>query len=217
MSLIGPDELYDANGLPVRQIPLAPARSSYITPIPENPHPHNQSEQGSWASDRVAAAQRLRARMIDSSPHQQGDSGQLAYYPAPPHVQRPFDQPSFDAGDGIITPAAGSSSNVVLSLACPNGYNGVIKRLSCNYTGGGFVPFSGDLIWRLRIGGRFARNYDNIRNQLGSIETPRMTDGIDIHSGELLEFLVDVAAAPGIAVGSGTYVVCYVAGYFYSV
>lgn len=132
----------------------------------------------------------------------------------PEWVQPPPKFQPFDYQGVIQTPADGvTTDQIVLSFVVPVGFSGVIKRLSGNYTGPGFVQGSGNLIWRIIVNGVPVKNYSNILIEFGSIVTPRTTDGIIISSGQVVQYVVNrpttVVASPG------TFVICTAAGYYW--
>lgn len=131
----------------------------------------------------------------------------------PPWVEPPAGAEPFEAVAVIATPAVGSSG-VVLSFRVPYGFDGVIRRLSHNYTGGGFVQGSGDLIWRLTRDGAAVRNFESLAVEFGSIQDPRKIDPIRIFSGQLISYVVEHAPTSGLPV-AGTRIVCSLGGYFY--
>jgi hypothetical protein len=66
------------------------------------------------------------------------------------------------------------------SFQVPSGYDGAINRFVCNFSGNGFVDFSGSIAWRLMVGTRFARNFGNVLNTFGSFQTAFLVPGTDI-------------------------------------
>lgn len=107
-----------------------------------------------------------------------------------PHLDMPADGVPFDFSGVLATPAAPSGDTVVLQFTVPSGFNGVIKDLSHNVTGGGFVQGSGDIVWRLSIDGRWVRNYGNLTVEFGRIDQPRATYGILLRSGQVFRYIV---------------------------
>lgn len=61
---------------------------------------------------------------------------------------------------------------VVLEVQCPLGYNGVLTDFVVNYTGTGFVPGSGDIVYRISASGRYLRDLGNILIDQGSLTYP---------------------------------------------
>lgn len=141
---------------------------------------------------------------IDSS------SGNAPYIVPPPGFFG-FDQP------GIIpTPAANGVETDVINIQVPLGYDGVIKKLSNQYTGGGFVEGNGDLTWRVYRNSLAVRNYDNIQVQLGTMQNPRDIAGIRVFSGQVIRVTVTHAVGSGLAV-AGTNIICFISGWFYPI
>lgn len=134
----------------------------------------------------------------------------------PLFVRRPWlDPPSgffpFDEQNGIALPAVGAGDTVVLTFVVPEGYDGVINKISNTYTAGGFVGFSGDIIWRIVANGKPIPNFQNIRNEKGTTQQPREISPIRIYSGQVIQYIVNHAANIGL-VGN---TICSLTGYYY--
>lgn len=119
---------------------------------------------------------------------------------------------SFDAHKQIPSPPL-STDTEVLRLVAPDGYDGVIRRLSNNYTGPNFVQGSGQIIWRLLIDQMVVKNYGQITIEMGSPQWPRETDGILLRSGQVVRYMVSISD-PALA-GSAGGVICALGGYFW--
>ncbi len=111
---------------------------------------------------------------------------------APPWVEAPQNFLSFDEPGLVALPVAPSVDTTVLSLLVPDGYDGVIKGMSMNFAGGGFVQGSGTIVWRVLADGQAIRNYSNITTERGSPEQPRpVSGGIRLYSGQLITIVVN--------------------------
>lgn len=111
---------------------------------------------------------------------------------APPWVEAPQNFLSFDEAGTVALPAAPSVDTTILSLLVPDGYDGIIKTISLNFAGGGFVQASGTIVWRLLADGQAIRNYSNITSEKGSPEQPRaISGGIRVFSGQLITAVVN--------------------------
>lgn len=142
---------------------------------------------------------------LDNSP----GAGQLV-------IKRPWiDEPSgsipIDAQNGLALPIVGDPEGVVLAYTVPDGYDGVIKFISNNVTFGGFVQFSGDIIWRITANARPIRNFEEIKNERGSIAQGRIVSPIRIYSGQVIRYLVNHIANGALA----GQVICSFNGYIY--
>lgn len=141
------------------------------------------------------------------------------YWPYPWLEMPPGGLP-FDEFDSINTPAANGVENVVLSYQIPFGYDGVILAVANIFTGPGFVPGSGDLVWRIRVGGanltgRPQLNYSNIQVGLGGTATPRdVQGGILVTSGQFVVYTVTHTVGSPIVPG-GTRIVCNIQGFYW--
>lgn len=154
----------------------------------------------------------------DASPGQLGMLAQLLRQLVdkllPPWISPPAGFQAFDAQGLIALPAIGVTSTV-LTLPVPQGYNCVVRRLSCNFIGPGFVQASGSLIWQVTVDDAPYKNYGNIQVELGSVGPvgpgPRPTDGILANSGQVIKFLLNNVSL----VAGGTNTVCTLGGWFY--
>jgi hypothetical protein len=128
----------------------------------------------------------------------------------PPWVIPPAGADPFDASNVVQIGVIGTTTTI-LSLLVPYGYDGVIKRFYHNYLGSGLVDGNGDVIWRMLADGRPIKNFGNILTQMGSANTPRLTDGIRIFSGQLITYVVYHANNALLT----DLVTASLAGYFY--
>lgn len=128
-----------------------------------------------------------------------------------PWVEPPPGFQSFDYSKHIATPAVGVDTEV-LQFVVPDGFDGIIRRLSNNYTGPNFVQGSGQLIWRLLVDRMVVKNYGQILIEMGSIHHPRDTDGILVRSGQVVRYMVTCSDA---ALVGTTGIICSLAGYFW--
>lgn len=127
-----------------------------------------------------------------------------------PWVNPPEGYFPYDFRTKIALPAVGTTV-VVLSMQVPEGYDGVINGYSWNFTGGGFVEASGDIIVRILRNDAPIRNFDNITAEAGTIQIPRPISPIRIYSTQIIEITVTHAANALLA---GDIVGC-LSGYFY--
>ena len=61
-----------------------------------------------------------------------------------------------------------------------NGYDGIINQFVCGYTGAGFDEFSGNIVWRVRVDNRYAKNLGNVQNTFGSLHAAFLVPGYGI-------------------------------------
>lgn len=204
------------SGVPIiSSTPYQEANSLYAQPL--NAPPKNQ--YNAILDNEAALLRRLQfARNPNGTPvmGQGANASGVVSLSINPLVDMPPNAAPFDFPGILTTPAPGTADSVVLSFTVPTGWDGVVKALANVYTGPGFVEGSGDLIWRLRVNGQYVKNYDSIQTTLGSFEEPRKIEGgIVLSSGQLVEYLVTVAAAASIPTGAGTQIVCFLRGFFY--
>jgi hypothetical protein len=123
---------------------------------------------------------------------------------------------SFKPFGVIVTPGATGLDTTVLTLDVPHGWDGVIKSLSHNYTGGGFVDGSGLLIWRILRDGQAVKNFDSISVEFGRPAEPieLAGPGIPVYSGQCITYIVNHALLSGLPV-AGSSIICSFGGYFF--
>lgn len=106
--------------------------------------------------------------------------------------QSALDHEPFYPVAALELPAVGAGEQVVLSFTVPAGYDGAISAIGHVFTGAGFTPSSGDIIWRLRRSGQFFRNFENLNAEFGDIQNPTDIDGVlRIYENEVIEYLVE--------------------------
>lgn len=127
-----------------------------------------------------------------------------------PWIDEPDGSQSFDYQNGTALPNVGSTA-LVLSFVVPDGFDGVIKWLGWNFTGGGFVQFSGDIVVQILRNNAAVRNYDNIINEKGSLQFPRRVSPIRIFANQVISMTVS-HPTNGTLVGD---IVGTLSGYFY--
>lgn len=109
------------------------------------------------------------------------------------------------------------TNQTVLTFRVPIGYDGVLNRAINVFTGTGFTEGSGDIVWRLKIGNAYARNFGAVRFSYGSMETPYTIPGLGfpIVSGQLVTYQVSVPVTSGIG-GTSPVTICALSGWLYS-
>ena len=109
-------------------------------------------------------------------------------------VQRPtwIDPPegweNLDLLNYVNLPAIAGDA-VIVSFQVPPGRNGVIKKVACNFVGGGWVEGSGAVVWRILVDGApppGSTNYDTILGSLGSPANPVEIAGFRIFENQIL-------------------------------
>lgn len=130
-----------------------------------------------------------------------------------PWVTPPAGFESFDAQGvvALVNPPAAGATAIILTFTVPQGFDGVIKRISHNTAFGGFVNGSGDIRWRILVGGVAARNYNNMLSEMGSQQIPRNIAGIRVFNGQVVQYQVTHLANAAL---NGN-IVATVGGWFY--
>lgn len=89
----------------------------------------------------------------------------------------------------------------------PIGYDGAINRFVASVSAqtAGWEEFSGDIVWRLKINARYARNLGNIQNTYGGFETAFLVPGTDIIrlvSGQTVQVYASIPEGSPVAGGT---------------
>lgn len=127
-----------------------------------------------------------------------------------PWIYPPKGYLSFDEQGVAALGLVGTTVNILV-FQVPQGYDGVIKKISHNTSFGGFINGSGDLAWRINIGGVMVKNYGNMLSEMGSQQIPREIAGIRVFAGQPIIYQVNHVANVALA-GN---VVCSLGGWFY--
>jgi hypothetical protein len=100
-------------------------------------------------------------------------------------------------------PPFNGTDTILGQYIIPSGYDGAINRFVCQFTGAGFDDFSGNIVWRLLINARFARNLGNVTNTYGSFQAAYAVPG-DAHrviSGQTVTLIANIPAGSPVAGG----------------
>ena len=114
------------------------------------------------------------------------------------------------------TLAASPGTDIVLGeFTVPNGMDGVINRFVAQTSAAGFTDFSGQIIWRLLINNRYARNLGNVQNTYGSLQAAFMVPGQDSFRLVSQQTITLIAQVPAGSPVSGGGIVAGAFGWFY--
>lgn len=94
--------------------------------------------------------------------------------------------------------------DVVLGeFQCDLGYEGAITHFLCGFTGTGHQDGSGDIVWRLKIGQRFAKDVGNVVTTFGSIQTALTIPGSAYRfiSGQTIQLIANIPAGSPVSNG----------------
>ncbi len=106
----------------------------------------------------------------------------------PPWIYPPVNWENIDLLSYALLPAI-AATVTILDFTVPAGRNGVIRRVACNFVGGGWVEGSGDVVWRILVDGATppgATSYDSIVASLGSPANPVEISGFRIFENQRL-------------------------------
>ena len=121
--------------------------------------------------------------------------------------RKPFAQPI----SAFMSSGAYTGLDVILGQwRVPEGYDGVINRVVCSFTGNGFQDFSGNIVWRVQVGLRYPKDYGNITATWGDYQTAFLIPGsnIPIISGQTVTVIANVPAGSPVNGGyitAGTF------------
>ena len=108
------------------------------------------------------------------------------------------------------------TNTLLLSIQVPSGYDGVINKFVANVNGvTGHEDFSGDIVWRLQYGIRYAKTLGNVTNTYGSFTNSLLVPGvyqIKVISGQTIRVFASIPVNSPVAGGS---VSAGVFGWFY--
>jgi hypothetical protein len=138
---------------------------------------------------------------------------------AAPWLIEPPDSESFHQGAGIVIPAQDGFFHTVVTVVCPPGRNGVVKRIANVVVGGAWSDFSGDAIWQIQrnpgagnnTGGWAERNYQDVEASYGLINAPTRISGIRIFENDVIVWVMKNVNLPV----AGEEVGALLSGYFY--
>ena len=90
------------------------------------------------------------------------------------------------------------------------GYDGVINKFVVGFTGDGFNQGSGNIVWRLKVGQRFVRDFGNVKNTYGDLNTALLvqSDHVEMISGQTVTLIANIPAGSPVNGGqvfAGTF------------
>jgi hypothetical protein len=137
-------------------------------------------------------------------------------YDSPPYLRMPPEGRQFQQISSVTLPAATGVDIPVTTVNVPVGYDGVISSIANFWTGTTLVEGSGDIVWRIKVGNRWARDLGQITTTLGSLTSPCpvFRGGIRISSQQVVTYYVNVPTTSSLTGGN---VVCALFGWFYPV
>jgi len=92
---------------------------------------------------------------------------------------------------------------VLGNFRCEIGFDGVITHFLCGFTGTGFDDGSGSIVWRLKIGQRFAKTLGAVTFTFGSLQTALTIpgSGYRLISGQTIQLIANIPALSPVAGG----------------
>jgi len=115
----------------------------------------------------------------------------------------------------VTIPAIGSTATVV-QFSVPEGRNGILNRFANVFVGGGFTEGQGGIVWQLFqdfTPGVMVPNFDNIVASLGTVNNPKILNGIRIKENQLVTLVVKNVSI----VVSGQLIGGLIGGYTYPI
>jgi hypothetical protein len=135
-------------------------------------------------------------------------------YDRPPWITMPAQGKRINEIDSIVIPAQDGVDHLVLQFQIPVGYDACLQSFVNLYTGLGFNEGSGQLSWRVKINSRYVKDFGNIQNTMGSLQTPyTVVQGpVRVSTREVISYYVNNATGSGLAGGT---IVCGIFGWRY--
>ena len=122
-----------------------------------------------------------------------GGQVDLSPYVHPPNKEAQWFSPSNAVNlPPLLTANPGA---LILSYPVPPGYQGVIKKIALVSLAGGFVDFSGEIVFRVFIDQSPVQNYENIPFQIGTLAQPDDTF-IPVEGGSTIYIYVQTFTVP---------------------
>lgn len=103
---------------------------------------------------------------------------------------------------------------IVGQFVVPEGWDGAITNLAIDFTGNGFVQGSASIVWRLKIGQRFAKNSGNVLITVGDLKDQLVVPGSSwkLISGQTVQLIANIPVGSPV---SGGQVLMAVIGWTY--
>lgn len=124
----------------------------------------------------------------------------------PPFVKMPSNglplEKMFSALQSSFTPGV---DQILGEFRVPIGYDGNLNRVVFQYLNGtGFDEFSGNIIWRCKVGIRYAKDLGEVTNTYGDFQNAFIIPGhgIRLISGQTVQLIAQVPAGSPIAGGA---------------
>lgn len=138
-------------------------------------------------------------------------------YAKAPWLWMPKEGERYNEINTIALPVAEGVETVVISHQVPPGYDGVIVNPVNGFTGTGFQEGSGDLVFRIRLNRRFAKDYGNITTSLGSLVLPQSAQQhtIQLVSNELVQYTITLGPGALGRLDPAGRILCALIGWFY--
>lgn len=128
-------------------------------------------------------------------------------YSIPPWIAMPSNGLRIGPADGVFfQPFASFTPGVDLllgSFRCPIGYDGAITHFFNGFTGNGFEDGSGTILWRFKIGQRYAKGQGNVTFTFGSLQTALTVEGSSyrIISGQTVQAFANIPVSSPVSGG----------------
>ena len=133
-------------------------------------------------------------------------------YVTPPFLEMPsngiaerqiFPQPLAFFQTGVGGAFTGVDT-IIGQWVVPRGYDGAITHVLFVYTGDGFDQGSGNIVWRVKVGQRYAKNLGNATFTYGDLNTALLVPGqsIPLISGQTVQLIVNIPVGSPINGGS---------------
>lgn len=122
-----------------------------------------------------------------------------------------FQKPFFQPLSAFQSAGAFTGLDVVIGQwQVPIGFDGVLKKIVFGFTGDGFIESSQSIVWRLQYGQRYARDFGNVINTYGDLQTALLVqdNNIEVISGQTITLIANIAVNAPVSSGqvfAGTF------------
>ncbi len=203
-------------------IPIGPISFYWFSIAGPPGAPPVMSNQGSRRSHLLIPNHWDKCLDSDAILHRAANPGRdccypLIYYDVSGQIRAPKGAIPFRKVGTVPTPLAASGDVIVLDFEVPEGYDGLLSGLFNVYTGPGFAEGGGDIQWRIRVNKVYAVQLGQILVTLGSRQQSYPIEGgIQIQSGQHIQYIVNVPNLSGGILPLATQIVCGLEGLFYA-
>lgn len=139
-------------------------------------------------------------------------------YDISPYTVMPPNGRTFQpVGSVLFSSLVADTDTAVVSIKVPVGYDGILIKVTNLFTGTFAEGAGTDLVWRVKVGVRYAKNLGNILTTYGSLQNGPLAlpgSGIQLVSGQTVTYYVQAPTGSG-ANPTSARVICELYGWFW--